>query len=235
MRKTLLVTLTTLCTSPLVPTQARAQSSFYIRMLPEVSVVSAEHTKQVTTADGFSSNSSSALTPEGGINFYVGYLSPSEGWAIGGELRGAISLRPTIEDRISRAGTGTHAVWPGPWEIANRVGMGANLLAGRNLGFINGRGFLFAGIARWNTDFRSAGDDPASEELIDDTRQTGRWPLTAGLGVTLPFERPLDIRLRYFRSVTSWSVDHDVNQKSLTFDYTFSVQGLALSLGLGTR
>jgi len=210
----------------------------YLRMLPEAALTSVAHTKQVTSAAGSKSSTSSSLQPEGGINFYLGYLAPASGdWLIGGELRGVISLRPTIEGRTSREGTGTDAVWPGPWDFANRVGLGANILFGRTLASSNTRGFVFAGIARWNSDFRSAGadPDPRSDELIDDRMKTGRWPLTAGIGATLPLERPLDIRLRFFRSSTSWTVSRDVNQNALQFDYTFAVTGLALSVGLGTR
>ena len=210
----------------------------YLRMLPEAGLTSVAHTKQVTSGAASSSSTSSTLQPEGGINFYLGYLAPASGdWLFGGEIRGAISIRPTIEGRISREGTGPDAVWPGPWDFANRVGLGAHILLGRTLTSGNTRGFVFAGIARWNSDFRSAGadPDPRSDELIDDRQKTGRWPLTAGIGTTLPLERPLDIRLRVFRSSTSWTVSRDVNQNALQFDYTFNVTGLALSVGLGTR
>lgn len=238
MRKPLLAAVATVCAFLSWPADSVAQSRMYLRMLPEAALTSVAHTKQVTSAAGSKSSTSSSLQPEGGINFYLGYLAPTSGdWLIGGELRGVISLRPTIEGRTSREGTGTDAVWPGPWDFANRVGLGANILFGRTLASSNTRGFVFAGIARWNSDFRSAGadPDPRSDELIDDRMKTGRWPLTAGIGATLPLERPLDIRLRFFRSSTSWTVNRDVNQNALQFDYTFAVSGLALSVGLGTR
>lgn len=222
------------------PADSAAQSRVYVRMLPEAAVTSVAHTKRVTSASGSSSATSSSLQPEGGINFYLGYLAPTSGdWLVGGELRGTISLRPTIGGVTPREGSGTHAVWPGPWDFANRVGLGANVLFGRTLTSGNTRGFVFAGLARWNSDFRSAGTDPdprADErESFDDRKKTGRWPLTAGIGATLPLERPLDIRLRFFRSSTSWTVGRDVNRETLQFDYTFAVTGLALSVGLGTR
>ena len=238
MRKPLLVAVAAVCGCLSAATDSLAQSGVYLRMLPEAAVTSVEHTKQVTSATGSSSSSSSSLQPEGGINFFLGYLKPTSGdWLFGGELRGTISLRPTISGTTPRGGGGTHAVWPGPWDFANRMGMGANILFGRTLPSGNTVGFVFAGFARWNSDFRSAGadPDPASDELIDDETKMARWPLTGGVGVTLPFERPLDIRLRYFRSSTSWAVSRDVNQQGLQFDYTFAVNGLALSLGLGTR
>ena len=238
MRKPLLAAVATVCACLSGPTDSLAQSRIYLRMLPEASLTFVEHTKQVTSSAGTSSGTSSGLKPEGGINFYLGYLAPASGdWMYGGELRGTISLRPTIDGHTPREGTGTHAVWPGPWDFANRVGLGANILFGRTLTSGNTRGFVFAGFARWNSDFRSAGadPDPRSDELIDDETKTARWPLTGGIGVTLPFDRPLDIRLRYFRSSTSWTVSRDVNRNALQFDYTFVVNGLALSLGLGTR
>lgn len=236
MRKPLGVALVSLCACLFAPPDAHAQSTFYLRMLPEITVTSVTHTKAVTSGAGSSSGESSTITPEGAINLYLGYLMPAAGtWTIGGEFRGTISLRSDIEGTIPLTGSGTHRVWPGPWEFTNRVGLGGNLILGRDLASIDGKGYVFAGLARWNSDFRSAGADPASEELIDDERQAARWPLTTGIGVTLPFTRPLDIRLRYFRSATSWSISRDVNQESLEFDYTFVVNGLALSVGLGTR
>ncbi len=236
MRKPLGAALVTLCACVFAPAGTLAQSTIYLRMLPEVSVTSVMHTKTVTTSAGSSSSESSTVTPEGGINLYLGYLKPTGGnWVIGGEFRGTISLRPDVEGSTPLAGSDTHRVWPGPWNFTNRVGLGGNFILGRNLASINSKGYLFAGFARWNSDFRSAGADPASEELIDDEKKTGRWPLTTGIGLTLPFARPLDIRLRYFRSATSWSVIRNVNQEDLEFDYTFVVNGLSLSVGLGTR
>ena len=235
MRKPLLAALAVLFAFLFRPTDSLAQSTVYLRLLPEVAATSVTHTKLVTSAAGSSSSTSSTVTPEGGINFYLGYLVPTSGdWLIGGEFRSTISLRPTIKGQTME-GSGTQTVWPGPWDFANRVGLGGNILVGRNLSSENSRGYFFAGFARWNSDFRSAGADPASEGLVDDKKKTGRWPLNAGIGVTLPFERPLDIRLRYFRSATGWSVSHDVNGNMLEFDYTFVVNGLALSVGLGTR
>jgi hypothetical protein len=235
-RLPLAAALATLCACLSAPTDSLAQSTVYLRLLPEVAATSVTHTKLVTSAAGSSSSTSSTVTPEGGINFYLGYLRPAgENWMIGGEFRGTIYLQQDIEGTTPLAGSSTHRVWPGPWDFANRVGLGANLIVGRDLASINSRGYLFAGFARWNSDFRSAGADPASEELIDDEKKTGRWPLTTGIGLTLPFVRPLDIRLRYFRSSTSWSVSRDVNQEALEFDYSFVVNGLALSVGLGTR
>jgi len=218
------------------PTDSFAQSRIYLRMLPEVALTSVAHTKEVTSSTGSSSSSSSTSRPEGGINFYLGYLAPvSANWRIGAEFRGTISLRGEIDGTTPSSGSGTHAVWPGPWDFANRVGLGGNIVVGRELPFINSRGYVFAGIARWNSDLRSAGADPASGELVDDARTTGRWPLNTGIGLTLPFTRPLDIRLRYFRSATGWNVSHNFNQQALEFDYQFVVSGLALSAGLGTR
>ena len=236
MRKPLGAALVTISACLFAPASTLAQSTIYLRMLPEVTLTSVKHTKQVTSGAGSSSGESSTVTPEGGINFYLGYLRPAGGnRVIGGEFRGTISLRPDIDGTTPLAGSDTHTVWPGPWDFANRVGLGVNLIVGRDLASINSRGYLFAGFARWNSDFRSAGADPASDELIDDEKKTGRWPLTTGIGLTLPFDRPLDIRLRYFRSATSWRVSRNVNQEVLDFDYSFVVNGLALSLGLGTR
>ena len=236
LRKPVIAAVATFCAFLSQPTDSLAQSMMYLRLLPEFAMTSVTHTKQVTSAAGSSSSQSSAITPEGGINFYLGYLRPTSGdWLIGAEFRGTMSLRPTIKGQTTIEGSGTHTVWPGPWDFANRVGLGANLVVGRNLAFRNSRGYFFAGFARWHSDFRSAGAAPEEQELVDDEKQTGRWPLTTGIGLTLPFERPLDIRLRYSRSSTSWSVSHDVGQEVLEFDYTFVVNGLALSVGLGTR
>ncbi len=236
MRKPIGAALLTLCACLFAPTGTVAQSTIYLRMLPEVALTSVTHTKQVTSGAGSSSAESSSVSPEGGINFYMGFLKPTaENWMIGGEFRGTIYLQQDIEGTTPLAGSGTHRVWPGPWDFANRVGLGLNFIVGRDLASINSRSYLFAGFSRSNSDFRSAGADPASEAEIDDERKAGRWPLTTGIGLTLPFERPLDIRLRYFRSSTSWSVSRDVNQEALEFDYSFVVNGLALSVGLGTR
>lgn len=235
MRKPLGTVLFTLCACLLAPGDTLAQSTIYLRMLPEVAVTSVKHTKTVTSGAGSSSGESSTVGPEGSINFYLGYLKPTAGnWLIGGEFRGTIALRGEIDGTTPLAGSGTQRVWPGPWDFTNRVGVGGNFIVGRDLAAINSIGYLFAGFARWQSDFRSAGADPASDELIDDEKVTGRWPLTTGIGLTLPFARPLDIRLRYFRSTTSWSVSHAFNE-ALEFDYSFVINGLALSVGLGTR
>ena len=236
MRKPLLAALAALGAFLSWPTDSLAQSRIYLRLLPEVALASVAHTKEVTSSTGSSSSSSSTAGPEGGINFYLGYLAPVSGdWLFGAEFRGTISLRGEIDGVTPSGGSGNHAVWPGPWDFANRVGLGGNIVLGRRLSFINSRGYVFAGIARWNSDLRSAGADPASDEAVDDSRTTGRWPLNTGIGLTLPFTRPLDIRVRYFRSATGWTVSHDFNQQALEFDYQFVVSGLALSAGLGTR
>ncbi len=237
MRKPLGATLATLlCAGPFAPAEALAQSTIYVRLLPEVAVTSVMHEKQVTSGAGSSSSESSTIGPEGAFNFYLGYLRPAGGdWVIGGEVGGAISLRREIDGVTPIAGSGSNAVWPGPWNFTNRVGLGGNIMVGRDLTFMESRGYFFVGIARWSSDFRSAGADPGSAEEVDDESGAGRWPLTTGIGLTLPFVRLLDVRLRYFRSATSWTVERNVNQEALAFDYRFVVNGLALSLGLGTR
>ena len=181
MRKPLCAVLVSLCAGLFAPADTLAQSTFYLRLLPEVAVTSVMHTKKVTSGAGSSSSESSTVRPEGGINFYLGYLRPpGAGWVIGGEFRGTIALREDIDGVTPTGGSGTHAVWPGPWEFTNRVGLGLNLILGRELGSMNSRGYLFGGLARWNSDFRSAGADPASEESIEDQQVITRWPLTGG-------------------------------------------------------
>ena len=232
MRKSLIAALATLCAGVSTPPAALAQSVVYLRALPEVSVLSVAHTKQVTSADGSSSGMSSTISPEVAINIYLGVLAPvSENWFIGGEFRAAVSFRPDIEGDTPSGGSGTHAVWPGPWDYANRVGMGGNIVLARAQVFSNWRGYLFAGASRWNSDFRTAGFDPGSDEAVDHQLQAARWPLTAGIGLTVPRNRSMDIRLRYHRSSNDWSIAHE----ALDFNHSFVVNGLALSVGLGTR
>ena len=232
MRKPLIAALATLCASLPAPSASHAQSLIYLRALPEVAVLSVEHTKTVTSGTGSSSSMSSTTSPEVALNLYLGILTRvSESWLIGAEIRGTNSFRPDIEGDTPSGGSGTHAVWPGQWDFANRWAVGGNVVLGRELGFRNSRGYVFAGASRWNSDFRSAGFDPASDDAVDHALQTGRWPLTAGIGLTLPRTRAIDIRLRYHRSTTQWRVGHE----AFEFDYSFVISGLALSVGLGTR
>lgn len=232
MRHIAAAVLAALCASLSAPAASFAQPTIYLRLLPEISALSIAHTKQVTSGAGSSSSTSSSIGTEVRLNFYAGVLASASGsWQVGGELNGAIAVGTTHEGDIASAGTGDHAVWPGTWEFFNRMGVGVNLVVARDLRNRNSRGFFFVGVSRWSSDFGSTGIDPATSIATEDRIRMGRWPLTAGIGVTLPFERSLDIRLRYVRSVSDWAVTDD----PLQFDYNYAIHGLALSAGIGTR
>ena len=209
----------------------QAQSAFFVRLAPEVSLLAVEHTKKVTIGGGSSSSTSSssgvgaALVLAGGF-----HSSPPGGWGFGAELEAVLPSRHLIEGTIDPTDTGNpHDVWPGRWEFKHRFGMGGGLLAGRSLGHGEGRIYLLVGL-RWSWgEFATGGTNPDTGIAGEDRARLGHWPATVGVGMTLAGRWPVDARLRYFRSAVDWVI----SQPDLGLDYAYVVGGLALSVGIG--
>lgn len=236
-----LAILSALCLCSATPVASLAQPPVYLRVSPELGMVRVEHTKVLTDPSGSSSSTATSTGPDFVVNLSIGsMLEHSGNWVSGGELQFAISSRQAIGGSMPATGSGPAAVGPGTWDFSNRVGAGANLFFGRDLRRRKMRSYVMAGFKRWTTDTASRALDPEGGEFSD-TNVSVRWPWTVGVGVTLLRERRVDLRLRYFQSVTNWSVTHPLNPEleepmpeTLTWDYRFSGNGIALQVGFGT-
>lgn len=209
---------------------AQAQSGFFVRLAPEVSLLAVEHTKTVTIGGGSSSSTSSsggygaAAVLTGGFR-----TAPPGGWVFGAELEAVLPSPHLIKGTIDPTNTGNpHDVWPGRWEFSDRFGMGAGLLAGRSLGG-GGRIYLLVGLRRSWGEFATGGTNPDTGIAGEDRARLAHWPATVGVGITLAGRWPVDVRLRCFRSVVDWVI----SQPGLGLDYDYGMSGLAFSAGIG--
>lgn len=234
-----------ICPCIFAPVASLAQPVFYIRMSPELALLQIEHTKVLTDASGSSSSTANAKGPGVAINLSIGYLyltAASGNWLAGGELQFGISSPQSISGSMPATGRGPGGVGPGTWDFGNRLGVGANLLVGRETTRRKLRSYFLAGVKRWTTEASSRAIHPEHGEFSD--RHEGvRWQRTAGIGVTLLRERRVDLRLLYFSSgaAMDWSdtrrVDpdsEDPNAPTLTWDYSFTGGGIGLQIGFGT-
>lgn len=217
--------------SVLGPDPIRAQSGFFVRLAPEVSVVAVEHTKTVTIGGGSSSSTSSSSGFGTAVNLTGGFhSSASAGWMFGGELEVVLPSPRLIKGTIDPTNTGnSHDVWPGRWDFTDRFGMGGSLLAGRSVEGGDGRVYLLLGVRRSWGEFATGGTNPETDEAGEDRERLGHWPVMAGIGATLARKWPVDVRIRYFRSVVDWVI----SQPNLGLDYDYVVSGFALSVGIG--
>ena len=229
------------CLCLLAPVSSAAQSPIYLRLSPELGLLRIEHTKRLTDSSGSSSNTATATGADFVANLSIGHLAELSGnWLVGGEFQFAVSSRQAIGGSMPVTGSGPGGVGPGTWDFSNRVGVGANLFVGRELPSWNLRSYILVGIKRWTTETTSGALDPELGEFTDRDLST-RWPWTVGIGITLLRERRVDIRLRYFRSVTDWGVTRpldpdsvDPQPETLTWEYKFTGKGFGLQVGFGT-
>ena len=208
---------------------AQAQSAFFLRLAPEVGRITVEHTKKVTLQGGSSSStsSSSSLALAGTLSAGLRLKLPGN-WLLGGEVEGVVSGRRKLEGTISPTLTGNiHDIWPGQWNFSDLAGAGGNIIFGRRLGAGPSQVYLFGGKRRMWTDFASGWTNPETREPGEDHARIGRWPWTAGAGITLSLKWPMDFRVRYLRSHTDWII---VDEARLDYGYTAS--GVVVSVGV---
>ena len=220
-----------LIASVLAPHPIRGQAGLFIRLAPEVGVVAVEHTKTVTIGGGSSTSTSSSSGFGMAVNLTGGFRSSAPvGWMFGGELEVILPSPRLIKGTIDPTNTGNpHDVWPGRWEFSDRFGMGGGLLAGRSVDDGDGRVYLLLGVRRSWGEFATGGTNPETGVAGEDRERLGHWPVTAGIGATLARRWPVDVRLRYFRSVVDWVI----SQPGLGLDYDYVVSGFSLSVGIG--
>ena len=226
-----------------VPGLAAAQAPIYLRLTPEIGILRVKHTKVLTESAGKSTGTGIGTGTAFAGGLTIGQLRSTEGGLlVGGELQLSISTRQATSGSMGAQGTGVGAVGQGTWELTNSVGVGVNAFLGRKLEYRDLSSYLTAGFRRWSTETSSRAVSilPVVGEF-QDREVAPRWSLSAGVGVTFPGERPIDLRLRYFRSDASWSRTHQVDPESedldpetITWDYTFSASGIGFQLGFGT-
>ena len=209
---------------------AYAQSSFFLRLAPEVGRITVEHTKKVTIQGGSSSStsSSSGLALAGNLSGGLRLNLPGN-WLVGGEIEGVVSSRRKLKGTIFPTPNGNvHDVWPGQWDFSNLSGVGGNILLGRRLGDGRSRVYAFSGIRRMWTEFATGATNPATGVAGEDRERLARWPWAIGAGTTLRLKWPVDFRVRYFRSRTDWVVVAE----NLRLDYRYTASGVLISVGL---
>ena len=232
----------------LLPGLAAAQAPVYVRITPEIDILRVKHTKVLTTElAGESTGTGTGIGGDFVAGIAIGHLGATEGGLlVGGELQALVSSRQTVSGRMAPQGSGAGRVGWGRWEFGKKVGVGVSGLVGRKLGSRDLSGYLVAGLRRWSTELASVqlSGFEAIGEFTDrpDDDVARQWSLTVGIGVTVPGERPIDIRLRYERSgVTSYRKLHtldpesqEANPETVTWDYSFSASGIGLQIGFGT-
>lgn len=213
----------------LAPRPTQGQAHFFLRLAPSVSLVTVEHTKEVTIGGGSSSSTSSSSVLAAAAILSSGFRSsPSAGWTVGGELEVIAPMRRRVEGTIHPTPHGNpHDVWPGRWEFSDRFGVGGNLLVGRSLGDGGARAYVLVGVRRSRSEFATGGTNPETGIAGEDRTRLLHWPAVAGIGTTLMARWPVDVRLRYFRSTVDWVI----SQPDLGLDYGYVVSGFSLSVG----
>lgn len=224
------LTLACLIACAFAPRPIRGQSGFFVRLAPEVSFVAVEHTKTVTIGGGSSTSTSSSNGFGAAVILTGGFRSSaSSGWMLGGEAEAVLPSPRLIKGTIAPTNSGNpHDVWPGRWEFSDKFGLGGTFLAGREVGDGDGRVYLLLGVRRSWGEFATGGTNPETGEAGEDRERLGHWPVTAGIGMTLARRWPVDVRLRYFRSVVDWVI----SRPGLGLDYDYVVSGLAVSVGI---
>lgn len=208
----------------------QAQSAYFLRLAPEVSFVTVEHTKTVTIGGGSSTSTSSSNGYGAAVVLTGGFrLSPAAGWVFGGELEAVLPSPRLIEGTIDPTNSGNpHDVWPGRWEFTDKFAIGGTILVGRSVDDGGSGVYLLLGVRRSRGEFATGGTNPETGIAGEDRERLGHWPLSAGLGITLARRWPVDVRLRYFRSVVDWVI----SQPELGLDYDYVVSGLSFSVGI---
>ena len=231
MRKSAPLILAALCAILLAPIPSLAQSTLSLRVAPEAGWRSVEHIKKVTIRGGSSASASSASGLTLTANLRAGALQELFGtWLLGVEMEGSVSARPVIEGTIQPTPDGNvHDVWPGSWDYTDRYGIGFSLVAGRRFGTGGSRAYVLGGPRRMWSEFATGGVNPANGEAGEDRERFTTTPWNVGIGATLGWKWPLDIRVRYTRSYLDWII----SQGSLRLDYRYNISGLSVSVGVG--
>ena len=209
---------------------AKAQSGFYLRVAPEMGRTTVEHTKKVTIQGGSSSStsSSSGLSLFGNVAAGLRVGLPRN-WLVGGEVEGVVSSRRMLEGTISPTRSGNvHDVWPGRWDYSDLAGAGGNIILGRTLAASLAEVYAVGGIRRGWTEFATGGTNPETGVAGEDRERLGRWSWGIGAGTTLRLKWPVDFRVRYFRSLTDWTID----SPDLRLDYRYKTNGVLISVGV---
>ena len=216
----------------LAPLPVQAQSAFFVRLSPEANRMTIEHTKTVSVGGGSSTSVSASSGVDIAANLAGGFRAgPPGGWMFGGEVELAVSTRRLIEGIIQPTPNGNpHDVWPGRWEFSDRYSLGANLQLGRGLGDGGAQAYVLLGTRRMSSEFVTGGTNPTNGDVGEDRSRLAHWPAIAGVGVTLRRGRPVDLRFRYFRSLTGWVV----SAPDIRLEYDYAVSGLSFSVGIGT-
>lgn len=209
---------------------AGAQSRFFLRAAPEAGRAAVEHTKTVTIRGGSSSSTSSSSGPALAGTLSAGILLPLPGdWLVGAEVEGVASDRRRLEGTIAPTpGGNPHDVWPGRWELRDLYGAGGQILLGRGLGDDRPQLYVLGGVRGMRTEFASGWTNPATGLPGEDRMHLDRWPWTIGAGTILPLRWPVDLRIRYSRSVTNWIIV----QENARLDYRYRASVLSLSAGI---
>ncbi len=219
------------CLSLLAAPPARAQSEVFLRLAPEASWLSAEHSKRVTAGGGSSESATTASGATLAINPSLGLRTRVlDGLLAGLEFEGVLTGRGKIEGTIEPTPNGEpHDVWPGEWDLRDRFGVGVNVLLGLGAGRGSTEGYVFGGIRRMWSEFATSGVNPETAEVGERREQRARWPATIGLGLLFDRGWLVDVRLGYSRSVTEWTVEIP----GVLLDYGYSASAVTLSVGVG--
>lgn len=219
------------CASLLAAPPVRAQSEVFLRLAPETSWLSAEHSKRVTAGGGSSESATGASGPTFAVNPSLGLRTRVLGGLLAGlEFEGVLVNRGMIEGMIEPTPNGEpHDVWPGEWDLRDRFGVGVNVLLG--LGAVSGstEGYVFGGVRRMWSEFATSGVNPETGEVGERREQRARWPSSIGIGLTLHRGWLVDLRLGYSRSLTEWTVEIP----DVLLDYGYSASAITLSVGIG--
>lgn len=219
------------CLSLLATPPARAQSEVTLRLAPEASWLSAEHSKRVTADGGSSESATTASGPTFAVNPSLGLRTHILGGLLAGlEFEGVLANRGMIEGTIEPTPNGEpHDVWPGEWDLRDRFGVGFNVLLGLGSGDRSTQGYVFGGIRRMWSEFATSGVNPANGERGERREQRSRHPATIGLGLLLDRGWSVDVRIGYSRSLTEWTVEIP----GVLLDYGYSASAVTLSIGVG--
>ena len=209
-----------------------AQSPFFVRVAPETSLSAVQHTKTVTLGGSSSSTSeSNGIGVAADIAAGLRVMSSAR-WVFGAAIELTVSAPLAVEGPIHPISIGEpHNVWAGRWEFSDRFGAGAWVLLGRRVGDRGAELNLIVGARRMWSGIFVDGTNPETGQLSELSTTQGHWPISLGLGTTLPLGRPWDVHLHHVRSNLSWSealpaprISHDTE-----------VRAWSLSVGLRTR
>jgi len=210
--------------------ETRGQSPFYLRVAPEIGTITVEHTKKVTIGRGSSSSTSSSSGLELAGSVAAGLrLGLPGNWLVGSEFEGIVSSQRKLEGTIYPTRSGSvHDVWSGRWDYSDLAGAGGNIILGRRVAASLADVYVLGGIRRTWTEFATGGTNPETGVAGEDRERLARWPWAIGAGTTLRLKWPMDFRVRYFRSLTDWTIVAE----NLRLDYRYTTNGVLISVGI---